>query len=85
MYRYFFHTQDGVYAPDEIGTELASLDEARAAAVQHLCDMVRGTPKTLDHTGEIRVTAADAEGLVLFTLSLSYTPAPAVGRRAPPG
>jgi hypothetical protein len=34
MPRYFFHVRDGVSTPDETGTELSDLDQARIEAIQ---------------------------------------------------
>ena len=41
MTRYYFHVVDGESAPDDIGTECDSLDDAKSLAVTAAADMIR--------------------------------------------
>jgi hypothetical protein len=77
MAKFFFHTEYGRPSPDEEGTELATLAEARVEAVRVLGDMLRESPNELLTTGALRLTVTDAKGLVYFALELSATDAAA--------
>lgn len=77
MARFFFHTEDGRLFPDDEGTELATLAEARVEAVRVLGDLLRETPDEILATGALRLTVTDAKGLIYFALDLSATDAAA--------
>jgi hypothetical protein len=77
MARFFFHTEDGQPIPDDEGTELGTLAEARVEAVRVLGDLLRETPDEVLATGALRLTVTDAAGLIYFALDLSATDAAA--------
>jgi hypothetical protein len=70
MRRYFFHVQNGVHVPDDEGTEIATLNEAKCEAVklagQLICD---AAASFWDHS-ELNVTVSDDAKLTLFSLHL---------------
>ena len=79
MARYYFHSEDGRRFPDEEGTELPTLAEARIEAVRVLADILREDPEELLQTGTLRMTVTDEKGLIYFALDLAATDAAAAG------
>jgi len=77
MAKFFFHTENGRSFPDNEGTELETLADARMEAVRVLGDVLRETPDEVLATGMLRLTVTDAAGLIYFALDLSATDAAA--------
>lgn len=77
MGRYFFHVEDGVHFTDDEGTEFSSGEAARAAAVQHLADMMKDRSREFWNHPYLKLTVTDARGLALFTLEVDGALAPA--------
>ena len=76
MPRYFFHVEDHNRFPDEDGTVLADLAEARVEAVLVAGAMLREHASEFWNTGEWRVVVTDAKQLILFTLRFEAVAAP---------
>jgi hypothetical protein len=71
MTRYFFHTNDGEEFEDEVGTELATIQDARTQAVRTMAETVRDEARNFWQTANFRLTCMDETGLVLFILDLN--------------
>lgn len=63
--RYFFNITDGQAHPDDIGTELPSLVEARREALATFGDLVKNRVEW--NSPEWRIDIADTEGTILLT------------------
>lgn len=83
MARYHFHTKDGRQVLDEDGTELASMGDARRAALRYLSDILRDDTGEFWTDGAFSITTTDDNGLVLFDLQLVGTDAPALKTTRP--
>jgi hypothetical protein len=70
MPRYFFHTHDGVFQKDEVGTELTDLDRAKTEAVQVLAQSLTHAPHLLWDTGCFSIGVADEAGSTLFSVEV---------------
>ena len=81
MARYHFHIQDGVMSRDESGQELRSLDAARLVAVDILTQTLRCDAEQFWRHNELSIVVTDERDLILFTVDLTTTPAPAIGGR----
>jgi hypothetical protein len=75
--RYHFHLEDGGVLEDEEGVELADLDAARCAAVRLLAEVLCDQPERFWTSETCQVTCTDEGGLVLFTVQMVATHAPA--------
>lgn len=80
MSRYFFHTADGTEYHDTDGTELPTHDEAWREAVQLLGALVTEDPSIVSSTHDFAVKVSDADGLLLFVVSVHSTAAPATAK-----
>jgi len=65
---YFFHITDGQTYPDNIGTELPSLVEARREALVTFSDLVKNREEWA--SDEWCIDIADHEGRTLLTLKI---------------
>lgn len=71
--RYFFAIEDGVTAPDDAGTVLASPEEARREAMSTMGEILRHSdPAHLDGA-PLRITVTDEEGGLVFGLEVVAT------------
>jgi hypothetical protein len=77
--RYFFHLEDGIVLRDEHGTVLKSLAAAKEAAVQLIAETLRNDAGRFWKSDVYRVTVTDAKNLILFSVELTSTLAPAIG------
>ena len=68
MPRYFFHTADGGVQRDHEGTELAGVEEARAAAVRFAGEVLSSEPNALSESGEFQVRVSDQSGAQLMAI-----------------
>ena len=80
MPRYFFHTADGFRERDTEGTELLSLNAARREAVRFAGAVLNDQPEIVWDGHEFRVEVTDHTDLMLFTVTVFATNAPATGR-----
>ena len=71
--KFYFETHDGVAYPDDEGTELASLEQARVEAVKVLADFLSERPEEFWRTDELALTVQDNRRATLFTLRLSVS------------
>ena len=71
MPRYFFNVHDGVYVPDEDGSELPDVYSAQTEAIK-LCGALIAElgAKFWDH-GEWKLEVCDSSTRLLFTLTLT--------------
>lgn len=77
MPRYFFNLQDGP-VPDREGYELPDLGAAKLIAVQTISAIVSQNAAEFIAQGEWQMNISDEQGLVLFSVTLFTTDAPAV-------
>ena len=80
MPRYFFHTEDGTCARDELGTELADDHAARNEAVVVLAELVKENPDEFWSDAAFTLTVTDEAGLTLYILDLAATASPAAAQ-----
>ena len=70
MALYFFHTQTGSRATDEIGLEFSSPREARAQAIIACGELAKDSPEGFWGSRPWSVIVTDAMGLILWELSM---------------
>ena len=80
MPRYNFHVGDGTIAPDSNGVDLASVADARDVAMRFAGELLK-EPKQFPENGDWGLDVTDPQGLILFTLFIGLTDAPAIGPR----
>ena len=80
MARYFFDVTNFDFWPDTEGSELPSLFDARVESVRLSGELLRDQAEQFWQGPEWRVDVKDAAGLVLFSLTIMVTEAPAGGR-----
>ncbi len=74
MARYYFDSSDGeVMHHDEVGTECATDDLARAAALTALADLARQYLPSAGHNYKLQQWLRDADGRELLRLELTLT------------
>ena len=72
----FFNLAGAVHDPDEVGLEVASMDEARKVAAVHVGELIRDDPSLIWKGEEVRLEVADQQGIILFTVILLGVDAP---------
>ena len=75
MPRFFFHVED---RPDDEGTELPSVAAAKCEAVRYAGKLICDEADTFWDSAEFGMVVTDEKGLILFSLTLSGTEAPAI-------
>ena len=75
--RFFFNLAGAVYDPDNAGHELASVSEARTAAVKFAGEYLRDRPEVAWLGEEFRVEVTNSGRLLLFTIIVIGVDAPA--------
>ena len=78
---YYFHIDDGVRTDDKFGVELPDLRSVRKEAAVLTAELLRDRPDRFWEAQAWRMTVADDEGLILFTIELDGTMAPAVAQQ----
>ena len=78
MPAFFFHLENGDHTRDEVGTDLATLHDARCHAVRMMAEVLCNAPERYWEHEEYKVTVEDISGLLLFTVEISSTDSPAV-------
>ena len=76
MARYFFQV-DGDPSPDDEGTDIACLNDAKRQAVKFAGRAISDNAGEFWDQGEWKLTVADTKGLTLFSLTLVGTEAKA--------
>ena len=84
MPRFFFHHTDGVFDPDNEGTELPDLETARVEAVRFAAELVRARPHEVWSGDTFRIEVSDEADMLLYTVVILGLDAPAArGVRRP--
>lgn len=78
---YFFNIAGAVYDRDLEGFELASLSDARIAAVKFAGETLRDRPEVVWRGDEFRVEVTDKDRVLLFTVLAVGVDAPAAKGR----
>lgn len=65
--RYFFNLAGAIHEPDNEGLTIASLSDARIAAVKFAADYLRDRPELVWLGEEFRVEVTDEQRRMLFT------------------
>jgi hypothetical protein len=78
MSRFFFHLTHSEDARDEAGVELEGVHQAKCHAVKMIADALCETPEKFWETETYRVTVTDARGLLLLSVEMVSTLAPAL-------
>jgi hypothetical protein len=79
MPRYHFHLRDGVSHEDKEGVELPDAAAAERESARVLSQFVQDHYAQIFADGNCEVMVADADGLVLFALTVVVRDAPARG------
>ena len=84
MPRYFFHRADGVFDPDDEGTEFPDLAAARIEAIRFAAASIKDKPEEVWKGHNFRIEVSDEEGMLLCTVVILGLDAPAArGVRKP--
>lgn len=75
MPKFFFNVEGG---SDELGVDLASIDDARAEAARYVGGMLRDDPAAVWTAGDLHMWVTDEKGLTLFALRVTTTDAPSI-------
>lgn len=75
MPRFFFHVEGG---PDDLGLELPSVAHAKCEAARYAGHLLCDAAECFWDNAEFDMRVANEEGLVLFTITISGTDAPAI-------
>lgn len=83
MQRFFFDVQNGQFSRDEDGTELPDFHAARLQAADMAGRLLTDAAFRFWDHGELTLIVRDGDDLVLFTLSMVGTTAPAESQKSP--
>lgn len=80
MPRFFFHTNNPVErnVQDDEGMEFASVHEAKCQAVTYAGRLLCDVAEHFWDEGDFELTVTDENGLILFTMRVVGTEAPAI-------
>jgi hypothetical protein len=70
MPRFYFHTEDGRFFPDEQGTEFPDVESAKIEAVKVLCDILKDDPQEYWLHEHFAIIVADESKEPLFAINL---------------
>ena len=79
MARFYFHIEHVKIIRDNDGSDHETLDAAKLHAVKRIADILSHEPESFWDSDVFRMTVAQADGLVLFTLDIFAQLAPAAG------
>ena len=79
MQNFFFHVEHVRLIRDEIGSRQADVSAAKRHAAKLFGEILVDNPQLFWDSDFFRMTVAKADGLVLFSLEMVATMAPAVG------
>ena len=77
MPRYHFNLHDHRFVPDPEGSDLVDLEAAKRQAIRLAASILSVRPEEFLHSAEWRVEVTDSGGILLFTVGLAVTSAPA--------
>ena len=80
MPHYYFHTADGSRVPDDLGTDLKDIAEARSSAIAYAGEILSSEPHLLDDDRHFTVEVTDDAGLELFRITVLLTGSSAIRR-----
>jgi hypothetical protein len=83
MPRYFFHVEDGLYLVDDIGKDLAGLDEARDEAIRLSGLALAAKGRALWDKDQWRIWVTDDRDGALFSIQFKVEKAAAALARFP--
>ena len=75
MPRFYFHVEG---SPDNLGLELPSIAQAKCEAARYAGHLLCDAADSFWETAELTMRVANESGLVLFTVTISGTDAPAI-------
>ena len=80
MPRFFIHTNNPVErgVQDDQGHEFSTIHEAKCQAVVYAGEMLRDAAEKFWDTADFELTVTDEKGLILFSMRVLGTEAPAV-------
>ena len=83
MARYYFHTNNPHErtVQDEEGMDFASIYEAKCQAVRYAGEVLCDAAEHFWDSADFELTVTDEKGLILFTMRIVGTEAPAVRSR----
>jgi hypothetical protein len=84
MPRFFFHLEHVRVVKDQDGSEHPDLEAAKLHAVRTVADTLAHEPQAFWDADAFRMTVSEADGLVLFTIEMFASMAPAAGRPGAP-
>ena len=73
MPNYHFNLSDGFRDPDQTGTELPGIQQAKIEAVRHAAEMMKDDPAELWADGKLRVDVTDDDGNALFAVTINVS------------
>ncbi|GAA3254414.1 DUF6894 family protein [Sphingomonas yabuuchiae] len=79
--RFYFSVSGEARAPDQLSFDFESMDRAKVEAACFLADLIRSEPMDIWQTDELSVEATDEVGLVMFTITVLASDAPALAVR----
>lgn len=81
--QFYFNVSGEARAPDQLSFSFESIDRAKMEAACFLADLIRSEPVSIWQADELSVEATDEAGLVMFTITVFASDAPAIGVRRP--
>ena len=85
MPRYFFHRADGVFDPDQEGTEFPDLAAARIEAIRFAASSMLDDPQEVWKGHNFRIEVSDEAGMLLCTVVVLGLDTPAARGLREPG
>ncbi len=85
MPRFYFHTNSPSErsVQDDVGMDFPSVHEAKCAAVKYSGQLLSDAAEQFWDTADFELTVTDDRGLMLFTMRVVGTEAPAVRAASP--
>lgn len=85
MPRFFFHTNHPAerVVQDDEGLDFSSVHQAKCEAVKYAGQLLADTAEHFWDRGDFELTVTDDKGLILFTMRVVGTEAPAIRTASP--
>lgn len=77
---FHFNASNGHPRPDQVGTELPGLEQARCEALRHFGELMIDKAMRAENCDDLCLEVTDHAGLILFTLMMSRWDAPVLLR-----